>query len=120
MYEVATEHGDGDKPVWFSEIGWSDWGNDSEKEKIGDKYVSAFDTIKKELPFVEVVFVFRLTSLFTQNVSSAGEMNFGIFYNPQDPVNKGAPKPAAISIAKYINGEDYDLTPLYKYCNAQE
>ena len=29
------------------------------------------------------------------------------------------PKPAAITLAKYINGDDYDIAPLYKFAKKQ-
>ena len=36
-------------------------------------------------------------------------------YNKDDPVNGGKPKAVAIALAKYIRGEDADLSMLYKY-----
>lgn len=36
-------------------------------------------------------------------------------YNKDDPVNGGKPKAAALALAKYIRGEDADLSILYKY-----
>ena len=113
-YDVAIDHGDGGKPVWFTEFGWTDWGEATQQETIANAYVGFFDTVKAKMPYVQTVMVFRLTTLVTQDIS-LGENNFGIMYNKDDPINGGKPKPAAITIAKYIRGEDADLSGLYKY-----
>ena len=52
-------------------------------------------------------------------METVGEDNFGLTYNIFDEVHSGEPKPAAITLAKYINGEDYDITPLYKFAKKQ-
>ena len=66
------------------------------------------------MPYVQTAMVFRLTTLTTQDIF-VGENNFGIMYNKDDPVNGGKPKAAALALAKYIRGEDADLSILYKY-----
>ena len=76
-----------------------------------DKEVQA---VKEKMPYVQTVMIFRLTTLVTQDIS-LGENNFGIMYNKDDPINGGQPKAAALTIAKYIRGEDADLSILYKY-----
>lgn len=114
MYEVAIKHGDGGKPVWFSEFGWTDYGQEYKQQTIADAFVEFFDTVKAKMPYVQTVMIFRLTNLYTQNVSE-GENNFGIMYNKDDPLHGGAPKPVAVALAKYIRGEAADLTNLYKY-----
>ena len=48
-------------------------------------------------------------------METVGEDNFGLIYNVFDEVHSGEPKPAAITLAKYINGEDYDVGSLYKF-----
>ena len=119
IHDVAVKHGDAEKPVWFTEIGYFDNnenGNylypDDYQKQIGEGWVETLDTIKNELPYVETVFFFRLTNMYTQDAGSS-ENTFGLFYNPDDPVNKGNPKPAAISIFHYINGENADDSILY-------
>lgn len=117
IYAVAKKHGDNGKPVWYTEMGWTDYGNETQFDAIADRYVALFDTVKKDLPFVETIFIFRLSTLAVQDISLA-ENNFGIVRNPLDAVAPGQPKPAALRIARYILGEDADLTPLYKYAAA--
>lgn len=114
IYEVAIQHGDGGKPVWFTEFGWTDYGQETKMQTIADAFVEFFDTVKAKMPYVQTVMIFRLTNLYTQDAGDA-ENNFGIMYNKDDPLHGGAPKPVAVALAKYIRGEDADLTNLYKY-----
>ena len=114
IYNVAIEHGDGGKPVWFTEFGWTDNAEPTRHQTIADSFIEFFDTVKAKMPYVQTVMIFRLTTLVTQDIS-LGENNFGIMYNKDDPVNGGKPKAAAIALAKYIRGEDADLSMLYKY-----
>ena len=112
LYDVVIKHGDEGKEVYFSELGWTDWGTGDidAQNRIAENYRSAFENIKAEMPWVTAVFVFRLTNLIYQTLDeTGGEENFGIFYHPNDPVKPGQPKPAAITIAKLFNGEDYNL-----------
>lgn len=112
IYDVVKRHGDEGKEVYFSELGWTDWGtdNDAEKEKIASNYSSAFKTIREEMPWVTAVFAFRLTNLKYQMLdTTGGEENFGLFYHPEDEFHHGEPKPAAHAVAKAFNGQDYDL-----------
>ena len=114
IYDVAIRHNDGGKPVWFTEFGWTDWGEPTRQQTIADAFVGFYDMVKAEMPYVQTVMAFRLTNLTTQDIS-LGENNFGIMYNKDDPLNGGQPKAAAIAIAKYIRGDDADLSILYKY-----
>ena len=43
------------------------------------------------------------------------EDNFGIFYSPDDPVNRGKPKPVALTVFRFFNGDGADTSPLYSY-----
>ena len=112
VYDVVIKHGDEGKEVYFSELGWTDWGYREEyvQNRIADNYRQAFAHIKAEMPWVTAVFVFRMTNLLYQVLDdTGGEENFGIFYHPNDPTKPGEPKPAAIEIAKIFNGDDYNL-----------
>nr|MCQ2400217.1 hypothetical protein [Clostridia bacterium] len=108
FYNVACEYGDAEKPVWFTEFGYSDGGNENIRGKLNADgtitgqapkgYVDVFKTIKEKLPFVETIFCFRLTDMYSMKYDSAasGENSFGMFYNPQDPDKRGMPKPSAL------------------------
>lgn len=119
IYAVAEAHNDGGKPVWYTEMGWTDYRNENNMQTIADRYIKLFDTVRGELPFVETVFIFRLSTLAVQQTSEA-EDNFGIVFNPLDEQFPGMPKPAAIAIYRYIHGQDADLTPLYKFAAEKE
>lgn len=114
LYGVMQSFGAGDMPVWYTEFGWSDFTRETEKQLIGGKFLKAFEVVEKELPFVKKIFLFRLCTL-ADRLETVGEDNFGLIYNVFDEAHSGEPKPAAITLAKYINGEDYDITPLYKF-----
>ncbi len=114
LYGVMQSFGVGDMPVWYTELGWSDFARDSEKQLIGGKFLKAFEVVDKELPFVKKIFLFRLCTL-ADRLECEGEDNFGLTYNVFDEAHSGEPKPVAITLAKYINGEDYDIAPLYKF-----
>lgn len=113
MYQVAIDHGDNGKPVIFSELGWSSMGNIGDDEikacqDIAKVAVDGAKAIRKELPWVESIYYFRLTNIYPW-MSNAGESTFGLFYHPNDPEHKGAPRIQAKEIAKLINGDDYVL-----------
>ena len=113
IHDVMVKHGDAEKPVYFSELGWTSWGDDSQakQDQIAGYYTQMFDMVRTQMPWVEAVFCFRMSCLISQNIS-LGENNFGIFYNQFDPNHPGEPKAAARAIAKYFNGADYEITGL--------
>ena len=114
IYQVAIDHDDGGTPVWFTEFGWTDNGEPTRQQIIADAFIGFYDMVKAEMPWVQTTIIFRLTTLATQDIS-LGENNFGIMYNKDDPLYGGQPKAAALAIAKYVRGEDADLSALYKY-----
>lgn len=112
IHQVAVDHGDEEKEVYFSELGWTDYGDrdDVTLNRIADNYTTSMKIIKEEFPWVTAVFPFRLTNLIYQYLDDTGaEENFGLFYHPDDPLTPAKPKPAAYALAKAYNGEDYDL-----------
>ena len=114
IYAVAERHGDGDKAVWYTEMGWSDRGDRSMETVIADRFIDLFERTRSRLPFVEAVFLFRISTLAESRISQL-EDNFGLIVSPLDEQRPGEPKPAALAIAQYIRGENCDLSLLYKY-----
>jgi hypothetical protein len=119
MYEVAKRHGDGEKRVWLTEIGiteacMGEVGLSSTAENMAKYAMKMLDIVEKDMPFVETCFWFRYSNCYSRFVSE-GENNFGIFYSPDDPINRGKPKPIAIAIYKRMHGENADISPLYWY-----
>ena len=110
-HEIAAKHGDGEKPAYFSEFGYTDMGreyylgdyNGTLQNNIADNYEIALDIITSRMPWVEVVFCFRATTLVYQKASDNGtEENYGLFYNQDDDTYGGKAKPAAIRLADYF------------------
>jgi len=125
MYDVVKAHGDDGKTVFYTEFGFSDFrfggvsgenGSDDTQQRVADSMILYLDAIKKNLPFVETVFVFRLTNIKQMYTSGSIENSFGLFYSPNDTDDKASvPKPIALALFKYFNGENADVSALYKY-----
>lgn len=124
MYQVAIDNGDEGKPVFLTEFGFSDrrFGGvsaerdtDGVQKNIADMAVKMLDLIKTELPFVETAFMFRLSNVAEFYREESEENSFGLFYSPDDDAEwAGKPKPIAISLFEYFNGENADKSILYK------
>lgn len=106
VHNIAAKHGDVEKPAYFSEFGYTDVGapyNDTLQNQIAENYKIALNIIKERMPWVEVVFCFRATTLVYQRASdNKTEENYGIIYNQDDSLNGGRAKPAARMLAEYF------------------
>lgn len=118
IFAVAEKYGDGHKKVWFTEMGFTDLGSEETEIANAENIVKTFDYVKKELPFVETVFVFRFTNLTGAAKMSTFEDNFGLFRSLYDENADcaGEPKPIAVALYRYFKGENVDLSPLYGFC----
>ncbi len=125
FHDVAVKYGDAEKPVWLTEFGFSDSGDisvlgtvtkDGQTGKAPTNYVDMLKTIKKELPWVETVCMFRITDMYNVKYDVESENTFGLFYNPNDPENVGKPKPAAVAITRYIKGGTLTLDDMKVLC----
>lgn len=114
LYDVMKKFGQADMPVWYTEAGWSDFAREKDKQLIGGRFLKLFEVVEEKLPFVKKIFLFRLCTL-ADRLETVGEDNFGLIYNVFDEKRSGEPKPVAITLAKHFNGEDYDVTRLYKF-----
>ncbi|MBO5577712.1 MAG: SGNH/GDSL hydrolase family protein [Bacilli bacterium] len=114
LRKVILKHNDGNRKVWFTENGWSDFKREDEKQDIAKRYIDLFNAVSETMPWVETVFLFRLFNL-ANRPEDEGEDNFGLIHNEYDWYTPLLPKPAAVSIYKYSNGESASLDPLYKY-----
>lgn len=109
IYEVAKKHGDG-KPVWFTELGFSDNGRYTPTEENLSK---AFELIDTKLSYVDTVMVFRITDLYKQDIS-AYENSFGMLRSICDPsvTEENVVKPIGETYFRIINGNNADLNKL--------
>lgn len=114
MYEVAVEHGDAGKKLFLTEFGWSDYDNETTINNVGEWYPEALDMLKEALPTLETVFCFRMFNY--RGSSLERERTFGIFTSTADEGGI-TPKPAALSLFYYFNGEEADASALYKYAD---
>lgn len=119
LFDIMIRHSDHERKVWYTEIGWSDFGRLTSLEKIKKRYVALLDNLEKVQPFVECVMLFRMFNLATR-CENEGEDNFGLFYNAHDWQTPLVPKPCAIAIYKKLFGEDASIEPLYKYAKNRE
>ena len=119
LHQISINHNDGDRPVWYTENGWSDFKREDEKQQIGQRFIDLFNMINKKLPWVETVFLFRLFTL-ANKPECEGEDNFGLVYNEYDWFLPLCPKQSAIDIYKYIHGKDASLEPLYKFAKNKD
>ena len=117
LYDVAKRHDDGEKRVWITEIGVTEASMGevglAETQALTAEYsMKMLDIVEKDMPFVETCFWFRYSNCYSRYVSES-ENSFGLFYSPDDVINRGKPKPVAIALYQRIHGENADLSPLY-------
>ncbi len=128
FHDVAVKYGDAEKPVWLTEFGFTDGGDSYILGDVADdgtitglapeNFILALEAIKKELPWVETLCMFRMTDMYNVQYDVQTENTFGMFYNPDDPENLGKPKPSAVAVTRYIKGGTLtydDMKELCKY-----
>jgi len=104
--KIATNHGDKYKTVWFTEMGFTN--NVIKDEQItADRMELLMTKVRDEMPWVETVFVFRLSNCREKSVSDF-ENNFGVFNSPNDEEIPGEPKKIAYTLYKFFNGREAD------------
>jgi len=132
LYAVAQKYGDDGKKVFLTELGIPDRiaaqvPSDKEGNIVWEEYqnnaaewmVNQFKDIKEHMPFVETVHIFRLFD-WKVNVDPALpadsiEKTFGLFTTPNNTTFGPQPKPVAIALLQYFQGESVDITGLYQY-----
>ena len=113
MYAVAQKHGDGDKKVWFSEIGFTDRGfGEAREAEIGSYIAPMYNVVKEKMPYVESLFWYVIGDYYDSPVSTS-EDHFGLFYALGDPVGQGKPKAIAKELYTYFHNGSTDYSPLY-------
>lgn len=70
----------------------------------------------KNFGFIETVVIFRICELYISDWNPR-ENIMGAFYSPDDPTNRAKPKETALTIYRYVHGENADTSPLYWYYN---
>lgn len=93
IYEMIKEYEGHDKPVYFTEFGWTDYGNAESDAKQAQYMRNSLTVIWERMPFVKTVHWFRL---FNDSAAASWggekEVNFGLFEEPSKgytPKEKG-------------------------------
>ncbi|MBE7087785.1 MAG: hypothetical protein E7369_05755 [Clostridiales bacterium] len=116
FYNVCKEYGDGNTPVWFTEMGFTDEGlGDKVEQECAEKMIKLLN-YSKELGFVDTVLVWCLSNRYDTK-DSASEDNFGLIRSLAEPERGGEIKPIGEAVFKFINGENADITPLRNLAN---
>ena len=119
LREIILKHNDGNRKVWYTENGWSDFKREDEKLDIPNRFMDLFNIVRERMPWVETIFLFRLFNL-ANRPECEGEDDFGLVYNEYDWYTPLLPKPAALKIYEYINGKDAPIDVIYKYAPLKE
>ena len=116
FYAVAERNGDKGKPVWFTEIGFTDKGaGDAAERQNAEDLVTLFEK-SKELGFVDTIIVYCISDLYDTPVSVT-EDHFGMIRSLADPERGGEIKPIGEALFYYINGKDADISVLKDVVN---
>ncbi len=83
VYEVMKQHGDDDKHVVFSEMGYTD--NDLSREEIAEYLQDVFSLAKDNFPWLETIYWYRLTDrdLIYQGSKVSKMDGFGVVESPE-------------------------------------
>ena len=110
VHALMEENGDGDKPIWFTEIGWSShpntggeapWELGVSKQQQADYLVRAAEMIACRFPYVEQIFWYAERNLGAPPGASTSDVqlgNFGLMENDLTP------KPAYDAMSEMMNG----------------
>jgi hypothetical protein len=111
--KLMDDNGDGDKPIWFTEFGWSSHSNETidlssgadnwlrgvTAEQQGDYFVRTVDLVKKQFPYVKELFWYTERNVSTSNIQNA---NYGLLTHDLQP------KPAYSAIKTYLEASQLD------------
>ena len=115
VHALMEENGDGDKPIWFTELGWSShpntggeapWELGVTKQQQADYLVRAAEMIACRFPYVEQIFWYAERNLGAPPGASTSEIqlgNFGLMENDLTP------KPAYDAMSEMMNGSQVVL-----------
>lgn len=109
FYDICVKHGDKEKPHWYTEVGYSDYGDTTRRDIIGRETAKQLNMIKNELPFVETIIFYTLTNFYQYNID-ASENNFGLFTAVANPNESLMMKPIVKEIYKFMHNGSEDFS----------
>ncbi|MDQ1466033.1 MAG: polysaccharide biosynthesis protein PslG [Actinomycetota bacterium] len=103
LHQLMVNHGDGAKPIWWTEFGWSTntggtdrWDTGVSEAQQGDFFVRALKLASSSYPWVTNVFWYDARNDSTTASDHNG--NYGLLRSDLSP------KPAYATISNYLNG----------------
>ena len=107
VHALMQQNGDGNKPIWFTEFGWSSHTNDTidmnsgddnwlrgvTPTQQGDYFVRAIKLVRADFPYVTNMFWYNERNVTTTNIQNA---NYGLLTHDLQP------KPAYTALANYL------------------
>jgi polysaccharide biosynthesis protein PslG len=103
VHNLMTQYGDGDKPIWFTEFGWSSHSNTSgmanwelgvTPQTQGDYLVRTLKLLKASYPYVTNAFWYEASDQNTGTTSNID--NYGLL------TSSFVPKPAYAAVQTYL------------------
>jgi hypothetical protein len=103
VHNLMTQYGDGDKPIWFTEFGWTSHANTSgmanwelgvSQQTQGDYLVRTLKLLKASYPYVTNAFWYEASDQHTGTTSNID--NYGLL------TSDFAPKPAYTAVQAYL------------------
>ena len=110
VHALMEENGDGDKPIWFTEFGWSSHPNGGEeapwelgvtKEQQADYLVRAAEMIACRYPYVEQIFWYSERNLGAPPGADPAAVHLGNFGLMENDLT---PKPAYDAMSEMMSG----------------
>jgi hypothetical protein len=111
VHELMEQYGDGDKPIWFTEFGWSNHenydglGNGQQgvtAQQQSDYFVRAIKYVYQNFPYVKNMFWYNERNRASGNIQFD---NYGLLYRSLSP------KPVYDRIKTYLATPDRTTTP---------
>jgi len=111
FYQICCDHGDAEKPHWYTELGFTDSGSTAAAEVIGREVVKQLDLIKSKLPYVECVVFYKMCDMYEYSVSIT-EDHFGLAYAPNDVKHPDKLKPAIKAVYSWMHNGSQDYSAI--------
>jgi hypothetical protein len=99
VHRVMQAHGEGRRPVWLTEFGWSTWEDGVSEAEQAVYLVHALSRLRRAFPYVPVAFAYNLRdNYWLGDDSGSQEGNYGL------TKTDGTPKPALGALESVIVG----------------
>lgn len=108
VHRLMKDHGDGSKPIWFTEFGWSshanregmeNWERGVSEDEQADYLVRSIEYVKENFPYVENMFWYNERNRDRDDVQTS---NYGLLYRNLSP------KPVYDRLMSYMTGSESD------------